>query len=188
MTYSICHVTEIILIHHLLSSWWFHFFIFTPIWGRFPFWLIFFKGLVQPPTSYVLVADIKFHICILGHSVTQDDLGRRVWHQSATVRRDGWDGWMVHPSTLRKDCSHQPGWENESLVLSLFGRVWINQMQRCLKIKDWTMALLSTFFPVFGSTRTPKLGFICIIASGVDVKIVNESKNFNTSTSKQQSV
>ena len=28
------------------SRWWFHiFFIFTPIWGRFPFWLIFFKGV-----------------------------------------------------------------------------------------------------------------------------------------------
>ena len=26
------------------STWWFQiFFIFTPIWGRFPFWLIFFK-------------------------------------------------------------------------------------------------------------------------------------------------
>ena len=26
------------------SRWWFQrFFIFTPIWGRFPFWLIFFK-------------------------------------------------------------------------------------------------------------------------------------------------
>ena len=27
-----------------MSRWWFQrFFIFTPIWGRFPFWLIFFK-------------------------------------------------------------------------------------------------------------------------------------------------
>ncbi len=32
------------------SGWWLHFFlIFTPIWGRFPFWLIFSKGL-KPPT------------------------------------------------------------------------------------------------------------------------------------------
>ena len=29
-----------------ISRWWFQmFFIFTPIWGRFPFWLIFFKGV-----------------------------------------------------------------------------------------------------------------------------------------------
>ncbi len=38
------------------SRWWFQFFfIFTPIWGRFPFWLICFKWVVQPPTSFVLV-------------------------------------------------------------------------------------------------------------------------------------
>ena len=29
-----------------MSRWWFQrFFIFTPIWGRFPFWLIFFKSV-----------------------------------------------------------------------------------------------------------------------------------------------
>ena len=29
-----------------LARWWFQiFFIFTPIWGRFPFWLIFFTGV-----------------------------------------------------------------------------------------------------------------------------------------------
>ena len=31
---------------HSLTGWWFQiFFIFTPIWGRFPFWLVFFKGV-----------------------------------------------------------------------------------------------------------------------------------------------
>ena len=36
-----------------LPRWWFQiFFIFTPTWGRFPFWLIFSKWVVQPPTSY----------------------------------------------------------------------------------------------------------------------------------------
>ena len=35
------------------SRWWFQiFFDFTPIWGRFPFWLIFFNWVVQPPTSF----------------------------------------------------------------------------------------------------------------------------------------
>ena len=29
-----------------ISGWWFQiFFIFIPTWGRFPFWLIFFKGV-----------------------------------------------------------------------------------------------------------------------------------------------
>ena len=33
------------------SRWWFHFFIFTPIWGNDPFWRAYFStGLVQPPT------------------------------------------------------------------------------------------------------------------------------------------
>ena len=30
----------------IFTRWWFQIFvIFTPIWGRFPFWLIFFKGV-----------------------------------------------------------------------------------------------------------------------------------------------
>ena len=29
----------------MLAGWFQIFFIFTPIWGRFPFWLIFFKGV-----------------------------------------------------------------------------------------------------------------------------------------------
>ena len=34
------------------TRWWFQiFFISTPIWGRFLVWLIFFKWVVQPPTS-----------------------------------------------------------------------------------------------------------------------------------------
>ncbi len=37
-----------IVCHHFpfYTRWWFQiFFIFTPIWGRFPIWLIFFKGV-----------------------------------------------------------------------------------------------------------------------------------------------
>ena len=34
------------IFHMYISRWWFQiFFIFTPTWGRFPFWLIFFKGV-----------------------------------------------------------------------------------------------------------------------------------------------
>ena len=40
---------------NLFLRWWFQtFFIFTPIWGRFPIWLIFSDGLVQPPTRQLL--------------------------------------------------------------------------------------------------------------------------------------
>ena len=37
-----------------IARWWFEtFFIFTPIWGRFPIWRAYFSdGLVQPPTRY----------------------------------------------------------------------------------------------------------------------------------------
>ena len=36
-----------------LARWWFQiFFIFTPIWGRFPFWLIFFKGVETTNQDY----------------------------------------------------------------------------------------------------------------------------------------
>ena len=40
----------------LFSRWLFQIcFIFTPIWGRFPFWRAYFStGLVQPPTSFEL--------------------------------------------------------------------------------------------------------------------------------------
>ena len=38
--FSVCEM----LAFQIFSGWWFQiFFIFTPIWGRFPFWLIFFK-------------------------------------------------------------------------------------------------------------------------------------------------
>ena len=37
---------------YILSGWWFQIlFIFTPIWGRFLFWLIFSKGLKPPPRN-----------------------------------------------------------------------------------------------------------------------------------------
>ena len=45
------------------SSWWFQiFFIFTPIWGRFPFWLIFFKG-VETTNKFCLYGD-RFWSCV----------------------------------------------------------------------------------------------------------------------------
>ena len=42
-------------IHPYIPSWWFQiFFMFTPIWGRFPIWWAYFStGLVQPPTRYI---------------------------------------------------------------------------------------------------------------------------------------
>ena len=41
-----------------LSRCWFQtFFIFTPIWGRFPFWLIFFKG-VETANQIIVLGEV----------------------------------------------------------------------------------------------------------------------------------
>ena len=42
--------------HMILSRWWFQiFFMFIPVWGRFPIWLIFFKGVETTTKSYVYI-------------------------------------------------------------------------------------------------------------------------------------
>ena len=41
---------------HRWSRWWFQiFFIFTPVWGRFPIWLIFFKWVETTNQWYILL-------------------------------------------------------------------------------------------------------------------------------------
>ena len=48
-----------LLVKHF-SGWWFQiFFIFTPIWGRFPFWLIFFKG-VETTKQFCLKKKVRW--------------------------------------------------------------------------------------------------------------------------------
>ena len=46
----------------MTARWWFQIlFIFTPIWGRFPFWLIFSDGL-KPPTRQEWIKLEKLHL------------------------------------------------------------------------------------------------------------------------------
>ena len=69
------------------TGWWFQiFFIFTPIWGRFPFWRAYFSdGLVQPPTRKRVIFFTPFSVCKRmffpqpgGHHFIQEtDLGGR---------------------------------------------------------------------------------------------------------------
>ena len=41
----------------MISGWWFQiFFIFTPIWGRFPIWLIFFRWVETTNQLYVMTS------------------------------------------------------------------------------------------------------------------------------------
>ena len=47
----------------LFSRWWFHIFcIFNPIWGRFPFWLIFFKG-VETTDQFLMIDFSRVFLC-----------------------------------------------------------------------------------------------------------------------------
>ncbi len=49
--------------HERVSGWWFQiFFIFIPIWGRFPFWLIFFKWVETTNQVLVLNKSMKANI------------------------------------------------------------------------------------------------------------------------------
>ena len=48
--FSVCEM----LAFQIFSGWWFQiFFIFTPIWGRFPFWLIFFKWVGSTTNQFL---------------------------------------------------------------------------------------------------------------------------------------
>ena len=48
--------------HANFSGWWFQrFFMFTPIWGRFPIWLIFFKG-VETTNQFSTWSFLQIHI------------------------------------------------------------------------------------------------------------------------------
>ena len=47
-------ILRVYVIH--LGPWFQRIFIFTPIWGSCPIWLVFFRWVVQPPTRYIHVA------------------------------------------------------------------------------------------------------------------------------------
>ena len=47
----------------MISRWWFQtFFIFTPTWGRFPLWLIFFRWVET--TNQIWLSHVKYNIFI----------------------------------------------------------------------------------------------------------------------------
>ena len=66
-----------------IPRWWFQIcFIFTPIWERFPIWLLFSDGL-KPPTSFGLIILIlcfsfllvcldMFHVCLVAVGCNDD--------------------------------------------------------------------------------------------------------------------
>ena len=66
-----CRDMSAVMALHFFSRWWFQiFFMFNPIWGRFPIWLKFSDGL-KPPTSFSLtqmlfppIGYIGIHRCV----------------------------------------------------------------------------------------------------------------------------
>ena len=53
-------------ISRCISRWWFQFFlVFTPIWGRFPFWLLFFRWVETTNKIYVYSKYFYLYIYIL---------------------------------------------------------------------------------------------------------------------------
>ena len=46
--------------HLRMTRWWFQiFFIFIPIWGRFPFWRAYFSKGLKPPTRWCLMCSLS---------------------------------------------------------------------------------------------------------------------------------
>ena len=53
------------------TRWWFqHFFTFTPIWGRFPFGLIFSDGLKAPSSMFIFHQQISVFFSTRFHQVS----------------------------------------------------------------------------------------------------------------------
>ena len=54
-------------INHLATRWWFQiFFIFTSTWGRFPFWLVFFRWVETTNQSNLCrISSINSMICMI---------------------------------------------------------------------------------------------------------------------------
>ena len=109
----------VVLIIYIKSRWWFQtFFIFTPTWGRFPF---FSKGL-KPPTSYI----ISFEARKTSPKNTPNHLDLRGGTRISTTKveacgtaargggwveemlRDGRDGPRGHPQMVVKSQGIRP--------------------------------------------------------------------------------
>ena len=75
-----------------IASWWFQIlFIFTPTWGRFPIWLIFFKGvettnqIAMFPKSTLPLVSFKDQPCIAHPSPELQKGGAEIFTSSATL-------------------------------------------------------------------------------------------------------
>ena len=99
------------------------FFIFTPIWGRFPIWPIFFKGVVQPPSRYLnFMLNFDFQIF----------RPRKKWSAASTIH-------MMFPTLLR--------WIEDGICGFVDCRLstWVWEAQKTAKQTFWVCVFCVVF-------------------------------------------
>ena len=71
-----------------MTRWWFQiYFFFTPVWGRFPIWLIFFRWVVQPPTRWMWNCLVQIDFDIACNYYFLQPLGNRRKRYGAPISR-----------------------------------------------------------------------------------------------------
>ena len=85
------------------TRWWFQtFVIFTPIWGRFPIWLIFFRWVETTNQTKILPSELDLNIEPYGICFLEDEwVGTSPTKKRSNFPRlgrlDGRNGWSTHP-------------------------------------------------------------------------------------------
>ena len=132
------------------------FFIFTPKnWGRFPIWRsYFFKGVVQPPTSYLFMGlfdsstwNRVWITCTFGGYIVVQSLwfacgqSPNSWWKSVTFKYVGWwlkDFFLFSPRKFVGDDPNLPyasfsdGWFNSTT--NILGIFWVSLLMRGEKV------------------------------------------------------
>ena len=76
------------------TRWWFQiFFIFTPTWGRFPFWLIFFKGVetTNQFTNFLFVVSLFIFLNLFSDHLAIPILRAHLFLKTPV------EGFQIHP-------------------------------------------------------------------------------------------
>ena len=111
-----------------ITRWWFQFvFLFTPLWGTFPFWLICFSdGLVQPPTrsgNFNIQSLSKMSVCPRG----EVKIGIKFLNIQMLFRHF----WYGVPLTfLKRNLGLYSSW-------AIYTYRWCFRRFRCCNVKPW---------------------------------------------------
>ena len=92
----------------IFSRWWFQICFIFPIWGRFPIWLIFFKGVGSTTNQF----SISIHVFVFWFSIISSCI------HSATIR---WIRWFFAVfSKPRGWCKKRRSWSQRNAGISRF--------------------------------------------------------------------